>query len=128
MAIDLFLGIRPNTSSNRPRRGGYRDWYSPEHVGQAYVLEECKDGIRQFAEESSRFWSEYYRPMLSTYFHKHFAYLMNSSLKLPGFAELFSVLRVVLTFGVYLRKASTDASRAHSPFHPHNQPAAHRPK
>lgn len=67
-----------------PRRGGYRDWFHKENLEPAYILEECEEGLRQFAENRGDFWIEYYRPLLFTSLGKHFAYSMNSTLKLPG--------------------------------------------
>jgi len=105
MAIDLFLGIRPDQTGTRLKRNGYRDWYCPENIRSAYVLANCQDGIQQFVDNSSRFWSEYYRPLLFTSLGKHFAYLMNTTLKLPG-------------------KTLKDINQ--SPFQPHNQPSPSR--
>ncbi|KAI0314858.1 SacI homology domain-containing protein [Amylostereum chailletii] len=83
-AIDLFLGIRADPRGHPPTRGGYRDWYRKDHLESAYVLDACREGIQCFVESSAGFWSEYYRPLLFTSLGKHFAYLMNSTLKLPG--------------------------------------------
>ncbi|KZV63559.1 hypothetical protein PENSPDRAFT_589722 [Peniophora sp. CONT] len=84
LAIDLFLGVRPDQTGIHTKRGGYRDWYTVEHVQPAYVLDVCRPGIQQFVDASAKFWSEYYRPLLFTSFLKHYTYLMNSTLKLPG--------------------------------------------
>ncbi|EPQ55803.1 hypothetical protein GLOTRDRAFT_138581 [Gloeophyllum trabeum ATCC 11539] len=84
-AINLFLGVqseRPLTQP--PRRGGYRQWFHPEHLEPPYVLGRCEKGINDFAKHKSDFWVEYYRPLLFTSLGKHFAYSMNSTLKLPG--------------------------------------------
>ena len=93
-AIDLFLGIRHDQTGIHTKRGGYRDWYAVDHVQPAYVLDICRPGVQQFVDASSKFWSEYYRPLLFTSFLKHYAYLMNSTLKLPGYAN-----RVVFHIG-----------------------------
>lgn len=84
-AINLFLGVQSErTITEPPRRGGYRDWYNKEHLKTAYVLEDCETRLKEFAEHRSDFWVEYYRPLLFTSLGKHFAYSMNSTLKLPG--------------------------------------------
>ena len=84
-AIDLFLGIQAEPHGRVPKRGGYRDWYKKEHLDSIYQLDACREGIAAFVKDSSEFWSEYYRPRLFTSLGKHFAYLMNSTLKLPGY-------------------------------------------
>ncbi|KAF9030830.1 hypothetical protein BDZ89DRAFT_1064393 [Hymenopellis radicata] len=61
-AINLFLGVQSDPHRDRPVRGGYRQWFKPEHLEPPY----------------------YYRPLLFTSLGKHFAYSMNSTLKLPG--------------------------------------------
>ncbi|KAI0063033.1 hypothetical protein BV25DRAFT_1803057 [Artomyces pyxidatus] len=87
-AIDLFLGIRPENSLMRtPKRSGYQQWYEQDHLRSAYVLEACRDGINEFVERSGDFWTGYYRPLLFTSLGKHFAYSMNSTLKLPGYVS-----------------------------------------
>jgi hypothetical protein len=67
-----------------PVRGGYRRWFHKEHLEPAYVVEECMEGLDNFAKYKADFWVEYYRPSLFTSLGKHFAYSMNSTLKLPG--------------------------------------------
>jgi hypothetical protein len=47
-------------------------------------MENCKEGLEDFARTRSDFWVEYYRPLLFTTLGKNFAYSMNSTLKLPG--------------------------------------------
>lgn len=69
---------------HKPKRGGYRAWYDPKNLEPAYRLEECEEGLRRFARERAEFWVEYYRPLLFTSLRTHFAYSMNSTLKLPG--------------------------------------------
>lgn len=84
-AINLFLGVSgEKTETKSPRRSGYRAWYDPSHLEMAYTLEECEKRLQDFAEHRSDFWIEYYRPLLFTSLAKHFAYSMNSTLKLPG--------------------------------------------
>ena len=85
-AIDLFLGIQSDTTLTRsPKRSGYHQWFRDEHLNSPYTLEACRDGIDDFVERSSDFWMGYYRPLLFTSLGKHFAYSMNSTLKLPGY-------------------------------------------
>jgi len=87
MAIDVFLGIQPTERGlNIPERRGksYREWFHPEYLEPAFVLEDCCDVLNDFAQNRSDFWTEYYRPLLFTSLGKHFAYSMNSTLKLPG--------------------------------------------
>ncbi|EGN94851.1 hypothetical protein SERLA73DRAFT_61835 [Serpula lacrymans var. lacrymans S7.3] len=85
MAINLFLGVRSErTSVHPPKRGGYQKWFHEEHLRPAYVVDECDRAIRDFVQARGDFWIEYYRPLLFTTLGKHFAYSMNSTLKLPG--------------------------------------------
>lgn len=85
-AINLFLGIQnERTVTHPPRRFGYQEWFKAEHLEQAYELNKCDQRLRQFAELRADYWIEYYRPLLFTSLGKHFAYSMNSTLKLPGY-------------------------------------------
>lgn len=89
-AINLFLGVHGDRTSTRPpRRGGYQDWFNQNHLEPAYVFEHCQNGIQEFVKHKSDFWIEYYRPLLFTSLGKHFAYSMNSTLKLPGYVRGF---------------------------------------
>jgi len=84
-AINLFLGVeseRPIT--HPPVRGGYRQWFNPAHLEPPYSVEHCAASFKQFVNVRGDFWVEYYRPLLFTSLGKHFAYSMNSTLKLPG--------------------------------------------
>lgn len=85
-AIDIFLGVQPPLRPINPERRGasYREWFNPEYLGPAYVLENCQKTLRDFAQLRSDFWVEYYRPLLFTHLAKHFAYSMNSTLRLSG--------------------------------------------
>ena len=84
-AIDLFLGVQSDTTLvHSPKRSGYQQWFHDEHLNSPYTLETCQEGINDFVECSSDFWMGYYRPLLFTSLGKHFAYSMNSTLKLPG--------------------------------------------
>jgi len=83
-AINLFLGIHPERTSRPPQRGKYQQWFKEEHLQPAYPLEDCEKGIRHFVNTRGDFWIEYYRPLLFTSLGKHFAFSMNSTLKLPG--------------------------------------------
>lgn len=84
-AINLFLGIQNDRAITQPiQRGSYRDWYQSQHLDAAYELAECESGIQEFVRDRGDFWIEYYRPLLFTSLGKHFAYSMNSTLKLPG--------------------------------------------
>ncbi|KAH9027676.1 SacI homology domain-containing protein [Lactarius hengduanensis] len=85
-AIDLFLGVQSDTTlGHSPKRSGYQQWFHDEHLNSPYTLETCQEGINDFIECSSDFWMGYYRPLLFTSLGKHFAYSMNSTLKLPGY-------------------------------------------
>jgi phosphatidylinositol 3,5-bisphosphate 5-phosphatase len=85
-AIDLFLGIQSDTTLIRsPKRSGYHQWFQDEHLNSPFTLEACQGGIDDFVDRSSDFWMGYYRPLLFTSVAKHFAYSMNSTLKLPGY-------------------------------------------
>ena len=84
-AINLFLGVQNERAIiHPPVRGGYQKWFRPEHLKPAYPLNECDEGLRDFVQHRGDFWAEYYRPSLFTSLGKHFAYSMNSTLKLPG--------------------------------------------
>ncbi|KAN0140820.1 SacI homology domain containing protein [Lactarius tabidus] len=100
-AIDLFLGVQSDTTLvHSPKRAGYQQWFHDKHLNSPYTLEACQEGISEFIECSSDFWMGYYRPLLFTSLGKHFAYSMNSTLKLPG-------------------KTFKDIN--HSPFYPHDK-------
>lgn len=84
-AINLFLGVnneRPHPLS--PVRSGYQNWYHPEYLEPPYLTEESEKALQDFVTMRGDFWVEYYRPLLFTSLGKHFAYSMNSTLKLPG--------------------------------------------
>ena len=85
-AINLFLGVPAEKTSSRapPQRGNYQKWYKDEHLETAYPLEECEKAVNQFVNTRGDYWIEYYRPLLFTSLGKHFAFSMNSTLKLPG--------------------------------------------
>jgi len=84
-AINLFLGVEKERAIiHPPVRGGYQKWYHPENLEPARTLEEASMALQEFAERKGDFWVEYYRPLLFTSLGKHFAYSMNSTLKLPG--------------------------------------------
>jgi hypothetical protein len=90
-AINLFLGVRSERSITRPpKRGGYQSWVDERHLGPAYVVGECEKGLLEFVQTRGDFWVEYYRPLLFTALGKHFAYSMNSTLKLPGCVSIDS--------------------------------------
>ncbi|KAF8191450.1 polyphosphoinositide phosphatase [Mycena galopus ATCC 62051] len=84
-AINLFLGVQSERPViHPPVRGGYQKWFHEEHLQPPYALLDCDRGLRDFVQNKSDFWVEYYRPLLFTSLGKHFAYSMNSTLKLPG--------------------------------------------
>jgi hypothetical protein len=85
-AMNVFLGVNdpPATMIRLPPRRPYRQWYDPVHLEQIFVLDKCQASLREFANEKANFWTEYYRPQSFTSLGKHFAFQMNSSLKLPG--------------------------------------------
>ncbi|PFH50390.1 hypothetical protein AMATHDRAFT_61229 [Amanita thiersii Skay4041] len=85
-AINLFLGVQSDKVQRHPPvRGGYQNWYNKDNLEQPYVVDECDSKLRDFVNTSrGDFWTEYYRPLLFTSLGKHFAYSMNSTLKLPG--------------------------------------------
>ncbi|KAJ7184359.1 SacI homology domain-containing protein [Mycena filopes] len=84
-AINLFLGVQSERPIiHPPVRGGYQKWFHEEHLQPPYGLDDCDRGLRDFVQNKSDFWVEYYRPLLFTSLGKHFAYSMNSTLKLPG--------------------------------------------
>jgi len=78
---------RSSAISLAPRRS-YKEWYNPKHLEPAYTIEDCEKGICDFVQAGGGdFWVEYYRPKLFTSLGKHFAYLMTSTLKLPGYVS-----------------------------------------
>nr|VWO97167.1 Serine/threonine-protein kinase PknH (EC [Ganoderma boninense] len=85
-AINLFLGVPAEKTTNRapPQRGNYQKWYADEHLEVAYPLDACERAVAQFVNTRADYWIEYYRPLLFTSLGKHFAFSMNSTLKLPG--------------------------------------------
>ncbi|KAI0351616.1 hypothetical protein OH77DRAFT_1429434 [Trametes cingulata] len=85
-AINLFLGVPAEKTSTRapPQRGNYQKWFKDEHLETAYPLEDCEKAVKQFVNTRGDYWIEYYRPLLFTSLGKHFAFSMNSTLKLPG--------------------------------------------
>lgn len=84
-AINLFLGIQDERTISRPPvRGPYQKWFKEESLDTAYPLEQCEKNLREFINTRGDFWIEYYRPSLFTSLGKHFAYSMNSTMKLPG--------------------------------------------
>ena len=87
-AINLFLGVPTQITNNRaPARGNYQRWAKEEHLETAYPLEDCIRAVDQFVHTRGDYWIEYYRPLLFTSLGKHFAFSMNSTLKLPGFVS-----------------------------------------
>ncbi|KAJ7349074.1 polyphosphoinositide phosphatase [Mycena albidolilacea] len=106
-AINLFLGVQSERPViHPPVRGGYQKWFHEEHLQVPYALHDCDRGLRDFVQNKSDFWVEYYRPLLFTSLGKHFAYSMNSTLKLPG-------------------KTAKDIN--HSPFEAHGNTVRHQP-
>ncbi|KDQ54485.1 hypothetical protein JAAARDRAFT_38159 [Jaapia argillacea MUCL 33604] len=84
-AINLFLGVQQERPTHScPKRSGYQQWFRRENLQPPYPLRDCEVGIEAFAKTRGDFWIEYYRPLLFTSLGKHFAYSMNSTLKLPG--------------------------------------------
>ncbi|KAF5343594.1 hypothetical protein D9757_013690 [Collybiopsis confluens] len=76
----------PHVPSSTPTPTSYRKWFHESHLSPPYVVADCLERLNEFARYSPRgeFWIEYYRPLLFTSLMKHFAYSMNSTLKLPG--------------------------------------------
>ncbi|GLB44123.1 putative sacI homology domain containing protein [Lyophyllum shimeji] len=84
-AINLFLGVQgERIITGPPVRDGYQKWFHEDHLETAYRVEECNKALIDFIKTKGDFWVEYYRPLLFTSLGKHFAYSMNSTLKLPG--------------------------------------------
>ncbi|OJA07738.1 hypothetical protein AZE42_08440 [Rhizopogon vesiculosus] len=107
-AINLFLGVTAERSLvHPPKRGQYQQWFQKQHLQILYEVTECSSALRDFVSIRGDFWSEYYRPLLFTSLGKHFAYSMNSTLKLPG---------------------KTMKDIAYSPFLPHSTHSVHHPR
>jgi hypothetical protein len=130
-AINVFLGIGDSPNSISPssslqsvksslavkkKRGGYRDWYRPEHMLPVYDLQACHEALYEFARIRGDFWTEYYRPLLFTSLKHHFAFSMNSTLKLPGLVDFKNPCSMKLTTS---RKTDKDVDQ--SPFLPRGQ-------
>ncbi|PPQ90287.1 hypothetical protein CVT25_013112 [Psilocybe cyanescens] len=104
-AINLFLGVQNERAIiHPPVRGGYQKWFHQEHLEPACDVGDFQESLRKFVQQRGDFWVEYYRPLLFTSLGKHFAYSMNSTLKLPG-------------------KTAKDMN--HSPFEPHGYRPGH---
>ncbi|KAJ8588583.1 hypothetical protein M405DRAFT_901887 [Rhizopogon salebrosus TDB-379] len=107
-AINLFLGVTSERSLvHPPKRGQYQKWFQKQHLQMLYKVPESSSALHAFVNIRGEFWSEYYRPMLFTSLGKHFAYSMNSTLKLPG---------------------KTMKDIAYSPFLPHSTHSVHHPR
>lgn len=84
-AINLFLGVQNERAIvHPPVRGGYQKWFHQEYLVSPCDVKLCQESLRNFVQQRGDFWVEYYRPLLFTSLGKHFAYSMNSTLKLPG--------------------------------------------
>lgn len=113
-AINLFLGVQSErTVIQPPVRGGYRKWFHEENLKPAYDVEECDKALQQFVRQKGDFWVEYYRPSLFTSLGKHFAYSMNSTLKLPGYGTVPWLLTVGLTNPLFSVKPLKTLNGAH---------------
>ncbi|KAG1761875.1 SacI homology domain-containing protein [Suillus occidentalis] len=107
-AINLFLGVAAERSLVLPpKRGQYQKWFQKRHLQVLYDVLECSSSLCDFVNVGGEFWAEYYRPLLFTSLGKHFAYSMNSTLKLPG---------------------KTLKDIAYSPFLPHSTHPTHHPR
>ncbi|KAH7907384.1 SacI homology domain-containing protein [Hygrophoropsis aurantiaca] len=107
-AINLFLGVLNERLTNcPPKRKGYQQWVHADHLESQCTVEASDRALIGYAENRADFWTEYYRPLLFTSLGKHFAYSMNSTLKLPG---------------------KTSKNIAESPFLPHNTQSMHQPR
>ena len=93
-AINVFLSIADDRviTGKRLKFGGYDAWYDSKHLERPlYDTQECANGMCEIVERggsrgtTADFWIEYYRPLLFTSLGKHFAWGMNSTLKLPGY-------------------------------------------
>ncbi|KAH9477025.1 Polyphosphoinositide phosphatase [Psilocybe cubensis] len=84
-AINLFLGVQNERAiTHPPVRSGYRKWFHEEYLGPSRDVNDFQESLRRFVQQRGDYWVEYYRPLLFTSLGKHFAYSMNSTLKLPG--------------------------------------------
>ncbi|KAK4058088.1 phosphatidylinositol-3,5-bisphosphate 5-phosphatase [Microbotryomycetes sp. JL221] len=118
-AIDLFLGIEPPVPRvpaydyNPPTaRRSYRDWFTSEHLQPVMTPAEAQHRLLAAIENEDdgtlNYWQYYYRPKLFTTLERHFAYMVNSSLK-------------------YKTAASGPEMPEHSPFVPRLSPFAAPP-
>jgi hypothetical protein len=78
-AINLFLGIDPDTAEARPaprlldahgklapKRRSYRNWYTPEYLEDRGTVQERQQRLNDVVTADRGFWAEYYRPSLFT--------------------------------------------------------------
>ena len=103
-AINVFLGIADDRviTGKRLKFGGYDAWYDTKHLERPlYDTRKCSNGMCEFIDRggsrgtTAEFWVEYYRPLLFTSLGKHFAWGMNSTLKLPGYVLLYIYIYTV---------------------------------
>jgi hypothetical protein len=109
-----------------PKRGQYQKWFQKRHLQVLYDVIECSSALCDFVNVGGEFWTEYYRPLLFTSLGKHFAYSMNSTLKLPGWAVLYSGEIAANLSVIIHRKTLKDI--AYSPFLPHSTHPTHHPR
>jgi hypothetical protein len=115
-AINLFLGVNNERSHpSPPVRSGYQNWFHPEYLEPPYLTEESEKVLQDFVATRGDFWVEYYRPLLFTSLGKHFAYSMNSTLKLPGYVTIKCVILTILVLKRY-RDSKTAGDVYKSPF------------
>lgn len=133
MATDVFLGVhaplaptasmgpmkeRPPRPLSKIPRGGYPQWFSHAHLGPQYDVAKCAAALPRTAE----YWNEYYRPLVFTPLGKHFAFTMNSTVKLFG---CVAVMQMAVRMMKNCRKSPNDADV--SPFLP-RVATAHPPR
>ena len=132
-AINVFLGISDDRviTGKRLKFGGYDAWYDSKHLERPlYDTHECSNRMCEFVERggsrgtAADFWVEYYRPLLFTSLGKHFAWGMNSTLKLPGYVWGLGIGTWALLTG--RRKTGKDIDQ--SPFQPKETTASAQPR
>lgn len=131
-AINVFLGIDSDNNHPRPhlipKGHSYAQWFDPKNLEQPFQLDDCERCLGEFAQNTGEFWTEYYRPLLFTSLGKHFAYRMNSTLRLPGFVVMgpFYVTSPCSDFSASNSKSTKELDQ--SPFQPRvNQITAPHP-
>jgi hypothetical protein len=150
-AINVFLGVADDRviTGKRIKCAGYDGWFDSRHLARPlYDTGDCLRGMCEFVAgggdgneggnggggvggggsrgTTAEFWVEYYRPLLFTSLGKHFAWGMNSTLKLPGYVPRRRLFSTCSTDEPHYRKTAKDIDQ--SPFQPKETTASAQPR